>query len=194
MVPQCASFRQTFCSLLHDFITQYSASHPAGQTRGGVFRRCRMCPKERQVTFVPLHFDPGEAFQFDWSEDFAVLGGERTKLQMAHIKLSQSRAFLLRAYPDHPGAFGAQHPLDYSSIYACRIDDDLQDAESIRPPDAGSGAAVLSAAMRPNWRWRIFFVAMVMPIVQPMTAISAAWSAASCRRLSFAGLPRSAAM
>ncbi|GGC17622.1 hypothetical protein GCM10011363_37730 [Marivita lacus] len=50
-------------------------------------------------TFVPLHFDPGEAFQFDWSEDFAVLGGERTKLQMAHIKLSHSRAFLMRAYP-----------------------------------------------------------------------------------------------
>lgn len=50
-------------------------------------------------TFVPLHFDPGDAFQFDWSEDFAVLGGERTKLQMAHIKLSHSRAYLLRAYP-----------------------------------------------------------------------------------------------
>ena len=46
---------------------------------------------------MPLHFDPGDAFQFDWSEDFAVLGGERTKLQMAHIKLSHSRAFLLRA-------------------------------------------------------------------------------------------------
>jgi hypothetical protein len=50
-------------------------------------------------TFVPLHFAPGDAFQFDWSEAFAVLGGERMKLQMAHIKLSHSRAFLLRAYP-----------------------------------------------------------------------------------------------
>src|SRR5690606_20039535 len=50
-------------------------------------------------TFVPLSFRPGEAFQFDWSEDFAVLGGERAKLQMAHIKLAHSRAFLLRAYP-----------------------------------------------------------------------------------------------
>jgi len=50
-------------------------------------------------TFIPLAFRPGEAFQFDWSEDFAALGGERTKLQMAHIKLSHSRAFLLRAYP-----------------------------------------------------------------------------------------------
>ena len=26
-------------------------------------------------TFVPLVFAPGEAFQFDWSEDFAVVGG-----------------------------------------------------------------------------------------------------------------------
>ena len=39
-------------------------------------------------TFVPLVFQPGEAFQFDWSEDWAILDGERTKLQVAHIKLS----------------------------------------------------------------------------------------------------------
>ena len=50
-------------------------------------------------TFVPLAFRPGEAFQFDWSEDHAVLGGERARLQVAHIKLAHSRAFLLRAYP-----------------------------------------------------------------------------------------------
>ncbi len=49
-------------------------------------------------TFVPLVFEPGEAFQFDWSEDWAVLGGERTKLQVAHFKLSHSRAFYVRAY------------------------------------------------------------------------------------------------
>ena len=49
-------------------------------------------------TFVPLVFAPGEAFQFDWSEDWAVLGGERTKLQVAHTKLSHSRAFIVRAY------------------------------------------------------------------------------------------------
>ena len=47
---------------------------------------------------VPLVFRPGEAFQFDWSEDWAVLGGERTKLQVAHFKLSHSRAFIVRAY------------------------------------------------------------------------------------------------
>ena len=49
--------------------------------------------------FVPLAFQPGEAFQFDWSEDWAIIGGERIKLQVAHVKLSYSRAFILRAYP-----------------------------------------------------------------------------------------------
>lgn len=50
-------------------------------------------------TFVPLVFGAGEAFQFDWSEDWAVLGGERVKLQAAHTKLSHSKAFIVRAYP-----------------------------------------------------------------------------------------------
>jgi transposase len=48
--------------------------------------------------FVPLAFQPGEAFQFDWSEDWAIIGNERIKLQVAHVKLSYSRAFLVRAY------------------------------------------------------------------------------------------------
>ena len=48
--------------------------------------------------FVPLAFEPGEAFQFDWSEDWALIGGERIKLQAAHTKLCYSRAFVVRAY------------------------------------------------------------------------------------------------
>ena len=50
-------------------------------------------------TFVPLVFAAGEAFQFDWSDDWAMLGGRQTKLQVAHTKLSHSRAFAVRAYP-----------------------------------------------------------------------------------------------
>jgi transposase len=42
--------------------------------------------------FVPLAFQSGGAFQFDWSEDWAIIGGGRVKLQPAHIKLSYSRA------------------------------------------------------------------------------------------------------
>ena len=49
-------------------------------------------------TFVPLSFAPGEAFQFDWSEDFAVIGSTRVKLQVAHTKPCYSRAFIVRAY------------------------------------------------------------------------------------------------
>ena len=50
-------------------------------------------------TFVPLVFAPGEAFQFDWSEDWAVIAGERVKLQAAHTKLAHSKTFIVRAYP-----------------------------------------------------------------------------------------------
>jgi transposase len=50
-------------------------------------------------TFVPLVFASGEAFQFDWSEEWAMLGGERVRLQVAHTKLSHSRAFIQRSYP-----------------------------------------------------------------------------------------------
>jgi hypothetical protein len=35
---------------------------------------------------VLLRFVAGEAFQFDWSEDFAVIDGERTKLQIVPQK------------------------------------------------------------------------------------------------------------
>ena len=62
-------------------------------------------------TFIPLRFAAGEAFQFDWSEDWAVINGERTKLQVAQLKLSHSRAFFLRAYllQTHEMLFDAHH-------------------------------------------------------------------------------------
>ena len=36
-------------------------------------------------TFIPLTFAPGEAFQFDWSEAWAVIAGVKTKLQIAQF-------------------------------------------------------------------------------------------------------------
>ena len=48
--------------------------------------------------FVPLEFDPGEAFQFDWSDDEAVIAGKTVKLSVSQFKLAHSRAFVLRAY------------------------------------------------------------------------------------------------
>src|SRR5574337_758218 len=49
--------------------------------------------------FVPLKFELGEAFQFDWSEEGLVIGGVWRKLLVAHLKLCASRAFVLVAYP-----------------------------------------------------------------------------------------------
>ncbi len=40
---------------------------------------------------------PPQPFLFDWSEDWAIIGGERIKLRVARINLSCGRAFLVRA-------------------------------------------------------------------------------------------------
>ena len=49
--------------------------------------------------FVPLAFELGEAFQFDWSEEGLVVGGIYRRLQVSHMKLCASRSFWLVAYP-----------------------------------------------------------------------------------------------
>ena len=94
--------RRTLKQLHADLVTLgFTGSYGRVAAFARAWRADRL--REQQTTgrgtFVPLSFRPGEAFQFDWSEDFAVLGGERRKLQVAHIKLAHSRAFLLRAYP-----------------------------------------------------------------------------------------------
>ena len=48
--------------------------------------------------FVPLSFELGEAFQFDWSCEYLFIGGLRRRLEVAHTKLAASRAFCLVAY------------------------------------------------------------------------------------------------
>lgn len=48
---------------------------------------------------VPLKFELGQAFQFDWSEEGLVVGGVYYKVQVAHMKLCTSRAFWLVAHP-----------------------------------------------------------------------------------------------
>jgi len=52
----------------------------------------------RRAAFVPLSFELGEAFQFDWSCEYAFVGGLRRRLEVAHFKLAASRAFWLVAY------------------------------------------------------------------------------------------------
>jgi len=49
--------------------------------------------------YVPLKFELGEAFQFDWSEERLLIGGVWRKILAAHLKLCASRAFVVQAYP-----------------------------------------------------------------------------------------------
>ena len=42
--------------------------------------------------FVPLSFDPGEAYQFDWSHEYARLSGVTTKVKAAHMRLCNQKA------------------------------------------------------------------------------------------------------
>jgi transposase len=118
--------------------------------------------------FVPLAFMAGEAFQFDWSEDWAVIAGERTKLQVAHFKLSCSRAFFLRAYPQqthemlfdaHNHAFrvlgGVPRRGIYDNLWTSPAQGDLLGSaagmhESIRPV-AGRFAPLALMGVRCFW-------------------------------------------
>ena len=62
-------------------------------------REWRQSEGKKPHAFVPLKFDLGEAFQFDWSEEGLVVGGIYRRMQVSHMKLCASRAFWLVAYP-----------------------------------------------------------------------------------------------
>ena len=76
--------------------------------------------------FVPLQFAPGEAHQFDWSEERLLIGGVWRKILVAHLKLCYSRAFVVQAYPTqshemlfdaHARAFAALGGIPKRGIY-----------------------------------------------------------------------------
>jgi transposase len=93
--------KRTILQLHADLV---SLGYGGSYSRVAAFAREWKADRQREMNttgrgvFVPLTFEPGEAFQFDWSEDWAIIGNERTKLQVAHTKLSYSRAFIVRAY------------------------------------------------------------------------------------------------
>jgi Transposase and inactivated derivatives len=49
--------------------------------------------------YVPLSFDPGEAYQFDWSHEIVLIDGVTTIVKVAHMRLCHSRMMFVRAYP-----------------------------------------------------------------------------------------------
>jgi len=69
---------------VHEFVTQWRRQQNRSLSRA----------------FVPLEFEAGEAFQFDWSEEEIELAGVITRIKVAHIRLCYSRYFLMVAYPN----------------------------------------------------------------------------------------------
>jgi transposase len=49
--------------------------------------------------YIPLAFEPGEAFQFDWSHELVEMAGMPVTVKAAQIRLCHSRHFLVVAYP-----------------------------------------------------------------------------------------------
>lgn len=49
--------------------------------------------------FIPLYFSPGEAYQFDWSEEVVELGGVVQKIKVAQFRLCYSRMLFVAAFP-----------------------------------------------------------------------------------------------
>ena len=71
--------------------------------------------------FVPLAFELGEAFQFDWSEEGLVVGGIYYRMQVSHMKLCASRAFCCQGhemlFDAHTRSFAALGGVARRGIY-----------------------------------------------------------------------------
>jgi transposase len=68
-----------------------------------VRRYARTWQRERSAlaadAYVPLSFEPGEAYQFDWSHEVVLINGVTVKIKVAHVRLCHSRMLFVRAYP-----------------------------------------------------------------------------------------------
>jgi transposase len=71
----------------HDSVHRFVKAWRAEQARAPV------------QAFIPQSFDPGEAYQFDWSHDAIELAGLPMIVKAAHMRLSFSRMPFVRAYP-----------------------------------------------------------------------------------------------
>lgn len=53
----------------------------------------------RTAAFVPLRFAPGEAYQFDWSEEEVEIAGVVQRVKAAHFRLTHSRQPFVMVFP-----------------------------------------------------------------------------------------------
>ena len=76
----------------------YEGGYDAVRRYARVWRRRHRLLSSSEA-YVPLIFDPGEAHQFDWSHEYAVLSGATTRVKAAHMRLCHSRMQLVQIFP-----------------------------------------------------------------------------------------------
>lgn len=75
----------------------YDGSYSTVRRYGRAFEKER--GRASAEAYVPLTFEPGEAYQFDWSHEIVIVNGATTEVKVAHVRLCHSRMFYVRAYP-----------------------------------------------------------------------------------------------
>jgi transposase len=75
----------------------YSGGYDAVRRYAREFQRERSAMSA--AAYVPLSFEPGEAYQFDWSHEVVLINGVTVTVKVAHVRLCHSRMLYVRAYP-----------------------------------------------------------------------------------------------
>lgn len=88
-------------SRIHDLLVRegFSGSYDAVRRYASRWRLARRHNAVDAPAFIPLVFQPGEAYQFDWSHEDVEIAGKPMRVKVAHMRLCASRTVYLRAYP-----------------------------------------------------------------------------------------------
>lgn len=86
--------RHTAVNIFNRLVAEYGFSGSESNIRRLVRQRRALLPE----VFIPLQFQMGQQFQFDWGEADVVLGGKQIRIYLFCMQLSASRKRLVRAY------------------------------------------------------------------------------------------------
>ena len=87
---------------IHDLLVRegFDGSYDAVRRYAARWRAARRKDAgEGAPAFIPMPFQPGEAYQFDWSHEDVEIAGKPMRVKVAHMRLCDSRAPYVRAYP-----------------------------------------------------------------------------------------------
>jgi transposase len=88
---------------IHDLLVRegFDGSYDSVRRYAARWRAARRAQGSGAVAaaFVPLVFQPGEAYQFDWSHEDVEIDGLPARVKVAQVRLCASRVVYVRAYP-----------------------------------------------------------------------------------------------